>query len=87
MLAKQAVDIIDDIPEEVSSYFIWSTDTFTEIPWVGAELSQRQCPQTKDHLDKAAQKLSTTPSQGGDLRFLFQLKALRKSFEATCPQQ
>ena len=32
MLAKQAVDIIDDIPEEVSSYFIWSTDTFTEIP-------------------------------------------------------
>ena len=44
-------------------------------------------PQAKDHRDKAAQKLSTAPSQGGDLRFLSQLKALRKSFEATCPQQ
>ena len=30
---------------------------------------------------------SSAPLQGGDLRFLSQLKALRKSFEATCPQQ
>ena len=34
------------------SSFIWSTDTFTEIAWAGAELGQRQCPQAKDHLDK-----------------------------------
>ena len=65
----------------------FAADTFTEISWAGVELSQRQCPQAKNHLDKAAQKLSTAPSQGGDLRFLSQLKALRKSFEAACPQQ
>ena len=69
------------------SSFIWYIDTFTEIAWAGAELGQRQCPQAKDHLDKVERKLSTAPSQGGDLRFLSQLKALRKSFEATCPQQ
>jgi hypothetical protein len=65
----------------------FAADTCTEISWAGVELSQRQCPQAKNHVDKAAQKLSTAPSQGGDLRFLSQLNAFRKSFEATCPQQ
>jgi hypothetical protein len=54
----------------ILSAFIRSTDPFTEISWAGAELSQRQYPQAKDQLDKAVQKLSATPSQGGHLRFL-----------------
>jgi tetratricopeptide (TPR) repeat protein len=83
---QDALNVFKRFPTR-NSYFIWSTDTFTEISWAGAELSQRQCPQAKDHLDKAAQKLSTAPSQGGDLRFLSQLNALRKSFQTTCPQQ
>jgi hypothetical protein len=42
----------------------FAADTFTEISWAGVELSQRQCPQAKNHLDKAAQKLSTAPVPG-----------------------
>jgi tetratricopeptide (TPR) repeat protein len=83
---QESLNVFNKFPTR-NPYFIWYTNTYTEILWAGAELGQRQCSHAKDHLDKAEKSLSTVPSQGGDPRFSAQLKALRKSFLATCPQR
>jgi tetratricopeptide (TPR) repeat protein len=83
---QEALNVFKKYPTR-NSYQIWYTNTYTEIVWAQAELGQRQCSQAKDHLDKAEKSLLTAPSQGSDLRFLAQVKALRKSFRATCPQR
>jgi tetratricopeptide (TPR) repeat protein len=75
----EAMSIFRKYPEANEGY-VATSHAFTQISWAKAELSQRQCPEAKAHVQQARAWVSRMPSQA----YSAQLAVTEESIRSTC---